>query len=99
MTLAPTEFMRRFLIHVLPSGFHRIRHYGLFANTARAEAMAKARALLHVPPPPSAEPEAEAKTPIACPCCGGRMILVEIFERGSTPRTAPDRQVFRIDSS
>jgi hypothetical protein len=99
MTLAPTEFMRRFLIHVLPSGFHRIRHYGLFANTARAEAMAKARALLHAPPPPSAEPEAEAKTPIACPCCGGRMILVEIFERGSTPRTAPDRQVFRIDSS
>jgi len=99
MTLAPTEFMRRFLIHVLPSGFHRIRHYGLFANTARAEAMAKACALLHVPPPPSAEPEAEAKTPIACPCCGGRMILVEIFERGSTPRTAPDRQVFRIDSS
>jgi len=50
--------MRRFLIHVLPSGFHRIRHYGLFANTARAEALTKARALLHVPPPPTAEPEA-----------------------------------------
>jgi hypothetical protein len=100
MTLAPAEFIRRFLIHVLPSSFHRIRHYGLFANTARAEALAKARALLHVlPPAPTAEPEAEAKTPTACPCCGGRMILVEIFERGAAPRTAPARPVFRIDSS
>ena len=99
MTLAPAEFIRRFLIHVLPSGFHRIRHYGLFANTARAEALTKARALLHVPPPPTAEPEAQAKTPIACPSCGGHMILVEVFERGSTPRTAPARPVFRIDSS
>jgi hypothetical protein len=98
MTLAPAEFIRRFLIHVLPTGFHRIRHYGLFANTARAANLAKARALLHVPPP-SAEPETDAKPTGACPCCGGRMILVEIFERGAAPRTAPTRPVFRIDSS
>ena len=103
MTLAPGEFIRRFLIHVLPAGFHRIRHYGLFANTARAANLAKARALLPPPPPAAApsndEPEAPAKPANACPCCGGRMILVEIFERRSAPRSAPPRPVFRIDSS
>jgi hypothetical protein len=100
MTLAPGEFIRRFLIHVLPAGFHRIRHYGLFANAARAANLAKARALLQVPPPPPADSaEPEAKPPIACPCCGGRMILIEIFERGAAPRTAPTTPVFRIDSS
>ncbi len=102
MTLAPGEFIRRFLIHVLPTGFHRIRHYGLFANTARAANLAKARALLPPPPSPieiSAEPEAAPKPANACPCCGGRMILVEIFERGSAPRTAPTRPVIGIDSS
>ena len=103
MTLAPGEFIRRFLIHVLPAGFHRIRHYGLFANTARAANLTKARALLQVPPPSAAdacaEPEEPAKPPIACPCCGGRMILVEIFERGASPRTASTRPVIGIDSS
>jgi hypothetical protein len=100
MTLAPGEFIRRFLIHVLPSGFHRIRHYGLFANTARAANLAKARALLPPPAAPSSdEPEAPAKPAIACPCCGGRMILVEIFERGAAPRSAPTRPVIGIDSS
>ena len=106
MTLAPAEFIRRFLIHVLPSGFHRIRHYGLFANTARAANLAKARALLDAPAPapapaPDADPKAEpsAKPAITCPCCGGRMTLVEIFERGATPRTAPTRSAFGIDSS
>jgi hypothetical protein len=105
MTLAPGEFMRRFLIHVLPAGFHRIRHYGLFANTARAANLAKARALLQAPTPipapdeAGAEPEPPAKPLIACPCCGGRMIFVEIFERGSAPRTPPSRPGFRIDSS
>jgi hypothetical protein len=104
MTLAPGEFIRRFLVHVLPTGFHRIRHYGLFANTARAANLAKARALLQTPTPPpaaddSAEPEPLAKPPIACPCCGGRMALVEIFERGCAPRTAPAKPAFRIDSS
>ena len=102
MTLAPGEFIRRFLIHVLPTGFHRIRHYGLFANAARATNLAKARALLPPPPPPapsSAEPEAPAKPAIACPCCGGRMRLIEIFERGASPRTAPTGPVIGIDSS
>ena len=101
MTLAASEFIRRFLIHVLPTGFHRIRHYGLFANPARAANLAKARALLAPPPPPAAdaEPKAPAKPPITCPCCGGRMILVEIFQRGSSPRTAPARPVIGIDSS
>jgi len=103
MTLAPAEFIRRFLIHVLPQGFHRIRHYGLFANTARAANLAKARALLDVPPAPppqpSTEPEADAKPADACPCCGGRMVLIKIFERGSSPRTAPAPPVFKIDSS
>ena len=100
MTLATGEFIRRFLIHVLPAGFHRIRHYGLFANAARAANLARARALLQAPPSPadpSAEPE--AKSPIACPCCGGRMILVEIFERGAAPRRTPTSPVFRINSS
>jgi Putative transposase/Transposase zinc-binding domain len=99
MTLAPGEFIRRFLIHVLPTGFHRIRHYGLFANTARAANLAKARALLPPPPPAEAAPEAPAKPSTACPCCGGRMILVEIFERGASPCSAPTRPVIGIDSS
>jgi len=103
MTLAAGEFLRRFLTHVLPSGFHRIRHYGLFANTARAANLAKARALLHAPPTPvsdtSAEPEPPGKTADPCPCCGGRMLLVEVFERGATPRSAPPRAVFTVDSS
>jgi hypothetical protein len=102
MTLAPGEFIRRFLIHVLPTGFHRIRHYGLFANPSRAANLAKARALLQPPPSPAdtrPEPEAPVKSPTACPCCGGRMILIEIFERGATPKTAPTTPVFRIDSS
>ncbi len=104
MTLGPAEFLRRFLIHVLPTGFHRIRHYGLFANTTRAANLAKARALLHAPAPSpapdtSSETDAPEKPANLCPCCGGRMILVEIFQRGCSPSTAPSRPAFRIDSS
>jgi hypothetical protein len=101
MTLAPGEFIRRFLIHVLPTGFHRIRHYGLFANSARAANLAKARALLQAPPPSPAdtEPEVAVERAKACPCCGGRMILIEIFERGAAPRSASARPVIGIDSS
>lgn len=98
MTLDAGEFIRRFLLHVLPDGFHRIRHYGLFANGHRAENIAKARALLGVqgasaitvvaePKEEAAPTTSEAPEPKRCPCCGGRMILVEIFERGSAPRT------------
>jgi hypothetical protein len=105
MTLATDEFIRRFLIHVLPAGFHRIRHYGLFANRGRAESIARARHLLNVPAPPSApfdpgssaasEPQALAHP---CPYCGGRMIIIETFERGSTPRYRPAVPT-RIDTS
>jgi hypothetical protein len=104
MTLAVDEFIRRFLLHVLPDGFHRIRHYGLFANGGRAENIARARQLLNVPatqgelgqgaandnePPTLAHP---------CPCCGGRMIIIETFERGCAPRHRPTAPI-RIDTS
>jgi len=101
MTLATGEFIRRFLIHVLPSGFHRIRHYGLFASSKRVENIARARQLLAVPEPQSqnaadsSEPQAPSHP---CPCCGGRMIVIEIFERGYSPRTRP-ASVIRIDTS
>ena len=94
MTIGAHEFIRRFLLHVLPDGFHRIRHYGLFANTARAENAAKARALLGdaaqaAPAQDTASANtasAEPATPTPCPCCGGPMILVEVFERGAMPK-------------
>jgi hypothetical protein len=91
MTLAIDEFIRRFLIHVLPGGFHRIRHYGLLANGGRAENIARARELLRVPATQSAPAAADADEPPMlahpCPCCGGRMIIIETFVRGATPRT------------
>jgi hypothetical protein len=105
MTLAIDEFIRRFLIHVLPSGFHRIRHYGLFANGGRAENIARARQLLNVPATlrqPTEADSANAEVPQAlshaCPCCGGRMIIIETFERGGAPRSRPTVSI-RIDSS
>jgi hypothetical protein len=105
MTLATNEFIRRFLIHVLPPGFHRIRHYGLFASSKRAENIARARQLLAVPKPQSESAAADAvdsnepQTPAhPCPCCGGRMIVIETFERGCSPRT-PLASAIRIDTS
>ena len=105
MTLAVDEFIRRFLIHVLPSGFHRIRHYGLFANGGRAENIARARQLLHVPEQPRqpddigcADDGEPTPASYPCPCCGGRMIVIETFERGCTPRYRPTQRI-RIDSS
>ncbi len=98
MTLAPDEFIRRFLLHVLPKGFHRIRHYGLFASAACKTNIARARELIAAPPPASDPPEhddagldagvqADHRPP--CPCCGGRMIIVETFERAGAPRGPP----------
>ncbi len=96
MTLTTEEFIRRFLIHVLPKGLHRIRHYGLFANGERAKNIARARELFAVPVSP--DQPANTQTVDAgeprtlsppCPCCGGRMIIIETFERGSTPRYRP----------
>jgi hypothetical protein len=99
MTLDPDEFIRRFLLHVLPKGFHRIRHYGLFASAGCKANIARVRELIAAPVPvmePSAEHddthrEAGAATDHRppCPCCGGRMIIVETFERGGTPRAPP----------
>ena len=99
MTLAPTEFIRRFLIHVLPKGFHRIRHYGLFANGNRRETIAKARHLLGVavaeaakaaePSSGGADVEQPCIAPRPCPCCGSRMLIIETFARGETPRYRP----------
>ena len=100
MTLASHEFIRRFLIHVLPSGFHRIRHYGLFANGERADNLARARQLLAVLPTQSELSDTDADEPLmpSCPCCGGRMIIIETFERGSTPTTRPLSPI-KIDTS
>jgi hypothetical protein len=103
MTLATGEFIRRFLIHVLPRGFHRIRHYGLFAKASCAENIARARELLAAPKPPGdgAEGAAVEQTPtLPCPCCGGRMVIIEIFKRGCAPRTPPTTPpaAIRIDT-
>ncbi|MGH7058634.1 MAG: IS91 family transposase, partial [Acetobacteraceae bacterium] len=105
MTLATDEFIRRFLIHALPSGFHRVRHYGLLASSKRVENIARVRELLSVPALQNeardpAEPKADEPQTLAhpCPCCGGRMIIIETFERGHTPRTHPAGSI-RIDTS
>jgi hypothetical protein len=102
MTLAPGEFIRRFLIHVLPKGFHRIRHYGLLAKAFCADNIAHARELLAVAKPES-QPAAAAvdHNKPTCPCCGGRMIVIEVFERGATPRHQPPATtiLIRLDTS
>ncbi len=102
MRLDPAEFIRRFLLHVLPSGFHRIRHYGLIAGAARADNIERARQLLAAAPErPSAEADTDAETPSPahrCPSCGGRMIIVEAFE-GAHPARSSSPSRIRIDSS
>jgi hypothetical protein len=111
MTLSAHEFIRRFLLHVLPKGFHRIRHYGLLAsatckkNLASATCkknLARSRELIAMPvpsmDPPVAHDDADLAAGIAadhrppCPGCGGRMIIIEIFERGGAPRAPPSPQ-------
>jgi len=92
MTLRPDEFIRRFLLHVLPKGFHRIRHYGLLASSTRKANLARIRQLLAVAPPIKDDPVVEPpdiRPP--CPCCGGQMIIIETFERLSQPRAPPAR--------
>ena len=107
MTLDAGEFMRRFLLHVLPGGFHRIRHYGLFANSNRAANIARARELLAVPSrlkePETSEAAIDQPRVLLrpCPCCGGRMIIIETFARGCEPKHQPETTapVIRIDTS
>jgi hypothetical protein len=103
MTLANDEFIRRFLIHVLPKGFHRIRHYGLLANGHRAENIAHARKLLAMPPKQlqTAKAAEPGEPPRPCPCCGGRMIIIETFKRGCQPKYQPGTTTpeIRIDTS
>jgi hypothetical protein len=96
MTLTTGEFMRRFLLHVLPSGFHRIRHYGLLANTGRRDHLARVRELLQVAlvnaEPMGADASDKAVQPtFVCPDCGAAMIIIEILAR-KQPIRAPPRQ-------
>jgi hypothetical protein len=102
MTLMPDEFIRRFLLHVLPKGFHRIRHYGLLASATCKANVARARELIAAPvpsiDPPTEHDDPDVATGAAadhrppCPCCGGRMIIVESFGRGGAPRAPPSPQ-------
>ena len=99
MTLAPDEFMRRFLLHVLPSGFHRIRHYGLIANTTRKDNLARARELLMGKktnePTDAGTNDADTASGsdesviYVCPDCGAPMLIVETFLSGQLPRAPP----------
>jgi hypothetical protein len=108
MTLATHEFIRRFLIHGLPAGFHRIRYYGLLASGKRAGNVARARKMLMPPIIPveaikaiSADAAERQTASHSCPSCGGRMIIIERFERGATPRYRPSPPIatIRIDTS
>jgi Putative transposase len=104
MRLHPHECIRRFMQHVLPKGFHRIRHYGILASANRAENIATARALLGVAPSaaepqkePDIIPDAPPVLPCPCPHCGARMIVIEVFARGCEPKWRPAPG--RIDTS
>ena len=108
MTLDVAEFIRRFLLHVLPKGFHRIRHYGLLATGQRADNIERARGLLDAKPPEdkagddnnAIDSAAGADLP-PCPCCGARQRIIERFQRGETPTHRPSQRpiVFGIDTS
>ena len=99
MTLAPSEFIRRFLLHVLPKGFHRIRHYGLLASATCKATIARAKELIAAPVAEIDRSTEHDNADMAtgagldhrppCPCCGGRMIIIESFGRGGAPRAPP----------
>ena len=95
MTLAADEFMRRFLLHVLPGGFHRIRHYGLLANPVRRASLAKVRELLHVAAEVDTlahETVIETRPAFICPHCGAPMIVIDILARTAPIRAPPPRR-------
>jgi Putative transposase len=98
VTLSPQEFMRRFLLHVLPGGFHRIRHYGLLANGSRKANLALARELLHVVPAqaaavgnaePAGTPPDAAPPAFVCRHCGHAMVILQTLGRGQVIRAPP----------
>jgi len=97
MTLSAGEFIRRFLLHVLPKRFHRIRHYGLLASPGSKATIARARERIAASMPAvdpltahdSTDPDAATDHRPPCPCCGGRMLIVELFGRGGAPRGPP----------
>ena len=113
MTVAPAEFIRRFLPHVLPKGFHRIRHYGLLASSkTKADTLARARELIAAATPATPAPKQPEGDPAAgsaaadkpdhpCPHCGCRMVIIETFDAGQTPRHRPSAPVIliRVDTS
>jgi hypothetical protein len=108
MTLDTHEFIRRFLMHVLPPGFHRIRYYGFLTSQTRAKNIARIRELLAVPLIPidaikaaNANPEEPKPPEHPCPCCGSRMRIIETFRRGQQPkhRPTPVAPKIRIDTS
>lgn len=108
MTLDPHEFIRRFLMHVLPQGFHRIRYYGLLTSQTRAKNIARIRALLAAPLIPidaikaiNVKPYEPNAPEHPCPCCGSRMRIIETFLRGQQPkhRPTPVPPKIRLDTS
>jgi hypothetical protein len=109
MTLATGEFIRRFLSHVLPRGFHRIRHYGFLASSTKATTIARARELIAAATPTAQQPTPDRaaatdstttdKAAHPCPCCGGRMRIIETFAAGRRPQYQPTATTIRIDTS
>ena len=108
MTLVTDAFIRRFLIHVLPKSFHRIRYYGFLTSQRRAKNIAHIRELLAVPLIPiddikalNAKPEEPKAPEQPCPCCGGHMRIIETFQRGQQPkrRATPIVPTIGIDTS
>ena len=104
MTLDAHEFIRRFLIHVLPTGFHRIRHYGLLASGVKADNLGLARKLLGVAPSVPEPEDSAAEPPTSlqpCPCCGSAMRIIEVFTAGKPPRHRPTAMpvAVRVDTS
>ena len=103
MALSPDEFIRRFLLHVLPAGFHRIRHSGLLAKGPRAPDLGRLRKLIaaqtgETAAPADTQPDPVEPEPQTCPGCGGRLRIVEVFRRGCAPRAAVTVRLW-MDSS
>ena len=105
MTLDPLEFIRRFLMHVLPQGFHRIRYYGFLTSQSRARNVARIRELLAAPLIPvdaikaiDPTPEEPKAPEHPCPCCGGRMRIIEVFLRGQQPKHRATSVPLKIES-